>query len=287
MAKLSFTEHNTQSNIDRSVFRDAVLFLLNRMNTELMLLSKSSKLLTGSQFRVATALCMTACQTGTNISRLVDPISLCSKDALPLARTFYESCLNACWHLADDGQHASKSELYTVYKSYKTQKQHYSLGKTSGFIEREPKMDRNLPIVQRAINTFEPNGSSSKVKKCFDITRAQMLNEVGEVSRFSAILLEGCENMNWENASEIAHGSFYGFELLQAKNRSSVDPFAHIENFIVTNASYVVVACADAVARMARAKVTNLSNAKHVSDAAKLFYQEEIPELAEKIETLS
>ncbi len=284
MRRISIETFDTKKNQDLAAFRNTNIWLLNRLNTGLMIASFEQPCPTESQKKIASGLVLSACATGDNISRLLQPLSMASKDSLPLARTFYESCLQAAYCLTDHGELSNKVRLYSVYKAFKTQTKFFKLGKEQGLIKHPIQFDRSHPVVQTAIEEFEPDGGK-KPRRCFSESRQEMIAAISKVSPAAAILLEGVELMGWDISSEIAHGSYFGFELANGGltgTRGKEEQFEALSQ----SATNIIILCSDALAKLIEARFSGLDEAIHVSEAAKLFYQSEVPEMAEKIANL-
>ncbi|WP_132996887.1 hypothetical protein [Sulfitobacter pontiacus] len=285
MSKVIFETYSNDKNDARSDYRDTIIWLLNRMNTELMVLSKQEALFTDAQYRVATALLLSTCTTGANISQLVEKLSVCSKDALPLARSFYESCLQACLVLSDSGEFAERAELYSIYKTFSNQTQHYKLGDKKGTIALGIRLDRKQEIVAKAVELFSPT-RGKKAKSCFNLSRREMIDTIKSRSPYSAICFQGVEGMNFDLASEISHGSYYAFQVAAGHFPSSVENHEIVQDDFAFRATSTVALCSDAVARLILSIKDDLEEAKVLSQACNVYFQEEIPEMSEGLSKL-
>lgn len=286
MRKVKFEAFSNEKNDTRNEYRDSIIWLLNRMNIKFMLLGKKSDTVTNDQLRVSTALVLSACMTGSNISKLVEQLSICSKDALPLARTFYESSLQACFVLADGDESAQRAEYYSVYKAFVSQTEHFKLGRTVGLIQNSTRLERNNPTVKRAIELFAPK-SGKRARPCFDASRDEMIRRVKDISPHAAICFQGVEGMNFDFASEVSHGSYHAYKLLSGHLDASVDASDGILQDIAFRATATVASCSDAIARTMLTVSKELDEAKHVIEVCNLFYAEEVPEMTHDLQKLN
>ena len=285
MRKLTFETFNTEINKGHTEYRDTSLWILNHLNVSLMLKFRDDPRITKTQSRVFTGLILSACTTGANISRLIDPLSTTSKDCLPLARTFYETCLQAGLCLTDEGEISDRINYYTLYKSFKTQVKPYKLGTVTGKIVHPTRLTREHPDIKKALSIFEPDGRSNRIRPCFTFSRSDMIEKISSFCPLAGILLSGSEQMNWDISSEIAHGSFFGFEVSGGNSPLSSPDTHPIETFAQT-ATYVVMLCCDAVGRIIFKKFPELADARHLSEASILFYKNVAPEMADAIDSI-
>jgi len=207
---------------------------------------------------------------------MLEPLSICSKDALPLARTFYESCLEACFLLSDSGDFSDRAQLYTIYKLFKTQRQFYKLGTTKGLIEHPAQLSKNSPQVQKALKEFEPKGSR-QVRRCFGQTREEKIQSIRNIAATPALLFEGVEQMNWDHASEIAHGSLFSYQLLNGL--FGQDDGNNLSENVGAKATHAVALCSNAVACLVHQLMPELKECDDVIEACNLYYQEQLPEI--------
>lgn len=255
------------------------------MNSRLMVLSREETLFTEAQYRIATALILSACTTGANISQLVEELSICSKDALPLARSFYESCLQGCLMLSDNGEFASRAELYSIYKVFSSQTQHYKFGNREGTIEAGIRLDRKQEMVAAALKLFSP-ARGKKSRSCFELSRDEMIKKVNERSPHSATCLRGVEAMNFDLASEVSHGSYYAFQVASGHFQFNMGRGHNIEEDFAFRATSTIALCSDAVARLILTFKQDFEEAKFLVEACNLYFQEEFPEFADDISKL-
>jgi hypothetical protein len=255
------------------------------MNTKLMVLSKQEPLFTEVQYRVATALLLSTCTTGANISLLLEKLSMCSKDALPLARSFYESCLQACLVLSDGGEFAEPAELYSIYKVFASQTQHYKLGKNEVDIKLGIRLNRKQEKVARALELFSPT-RGKKSKSCFNISRNDMIETISGRSPHSAICFQGVEGMNFDLASEVSHGSYYAFQVAAGHLHPQEGNHKIVQEDFAFRATSTVALCSDAVARLMLSFKHDFEEAKLITEACNLYFQEEAPELADDLSKL-
>ncbi|MFK7879744.1 hypothetical protein [Roseobacter sp.] len=256
------------------------------MNVKFMMLGKDSDTITNDQLRVSTALVLSASTTGANISKLVEQLSICSKDALPLARTFYESSLQACFVLADGDESAQRAEYYSVYRAFASQTEHFELGRAVGLIQSSTRLDRNNPTVKRAIEIFAPK-KGKRARPCFDASRDEMIRRIKDVSPHAAIGFQGVEGMNFDFASEISHGSYHAHNLLSGHLEPSISASNEILQEVAFRATVTVALCSDAIARTMLSVSKELDEAKYVIEACNLFFADEVPEMAQDLQKLN
>ncbi len=286
MSDVSVDTFDTEANKRRTEYRDTILFMLNAMNVNFILLGvqdQTSKApLPHNQLRVASGHILSAIATGKTISALLDPLSICSKDALPLARTFYECLLNASFVLSDSAL-AVRATKYTIYKLFKNQNQFFNLGGQKGVVKSDFGLTKDNRLVAEALSVFGEKAGGG-VRPCFTEGRSEKIAEIEKISIGAAILFQGVEHMSWDLASEIAHGSHFGFEVTQS-DLSGFGPFFGPEE-IGASATYAMICSVDAYLRVLRSVVGDIGVMQELAEACILFFQEEAPELAERLERL-
>ena|GEM_PF-6189418 len=188
-----------------------------------------------SQYRVVSAQLLSAINTLGSILELSKMLSLHLKDSIALARIFYETCLTAAFIALDDGERAERAELYSVYKTFRSQTEVQKAGLHMLKVERSPRLRRDDPRVKEALAMFS-NGKSSRV--CFPETRDDMMNAIIAVDSTSGLYFGGIEGMIFDVSSEIIHGSYHGYALfhgLRNREENIVDNLqAHFESVAFT-----------------------------------------------------
>lgn len=283
MRSLEIDVFETELNKKRAKFRNSILWLLNRVNVELMLAGKvsadaSEGKCTLVQIHSVSALIMDALATGANISKLLEPLSICSKDALPLSRTFFETCLNAAFLLTDAGSRAERARLYSVYRQFLDRSQHYKFGSESGLIQDNLTFSKNDQIVQQAHAIFKSK-KRGEIRPCFEESRAEIISAISLVSPGASILFNGVEKMSWKLSSEIAHGSLYAHHRLQ--DFSGLPKDKSIESHIVAPANHGLVLSSNALAHVIECKKFNCPSLPALIEACKMYYSDENPEWSE------
>ncbi|MDG3040065.1 hypothetical protein [Roseicyclus marinus] len=288
MNTVSIETFDTATNKKRTEYRDTILFMLNAVNVNFILLRATrpgeNVPLSYDQLRVASAHILSAIATGKTISTLLNPLSICSKDALPLARTFYECILNASFVLTDKGVLAERASKYTIYKLFKKQKNFFDFGVHKGLVKNDFGLRKNDPLVADALSIFEKKAGGG-LRPCFTENRSEKIRAIERISPGAAVLFNGIEAMSWDLASEIAHGSHFSFDITQS-NFSGSGPFFGPEE-IGAFATYTMVCSIDAYLRVLRSIVSEVGGTGELSEACILFYQEEVPELANSLENLT
>lgn len=241
MRKVSFETSNNKDNSERQEFQNSLIWLLNRLGTELIL-SVNTLGASENQIRVSSGLVYSACGTGAAIAKFTEELSILTRNALPLARAFYETCLSAAYVLTDNGNFAKRAELFSVYKTFKDQTKFFEAPNLKQTISAQRKIDRKEPIVRRAIEFFD-NGEGARKRQCFEHSRLEMIDKVGAISSSAKVLFLGAEYSGYTLASEIAHGSYYAFQAATGTNNPQWS--SEQISFLSTN---IVVNCSEALA---------------------------------------
>lgn len=287
MSKVSVATFDTETNKRRTEYRDAILFLLNVMNVNFILLrtqgAKTDERLSHDQLRVASGHILSAIATGKTISTLLSPLSICSKDALPLARTFNECLLNASFVLSDGGDLAERASKYTIYKLFRSQNKYFDFGTHRGRIQSDYGLAKENPFVAEAVSMFGKK-KDRRIRPCFKESRSEKILSIGRISPRSAILFQGVEEMSWDLASEVAHGSHFSLEVTQSEIFGSGPIFG--PEAIGEYATNAMVCSVDAYLRILRSVIGEVGAMPELAEAIILFYQEEAPELAEGLDQL-
>lgn len=278
---------DTEENQRRTEYRDTILSMLNTMNVNFIMLRSSRKTeeteFLKNQRRVASGHVLSAIATGKTISKLLNPLSICSKDALPLARTFYECMLNASFVLTDDGLRANRASQYTTYKLFRKQNQYFNLGGSKGVVKHNLGLNRENPRVEEALSVFGKKVGGG-LRPCFTEDRSEKINLIRKVSKSAAVQFEGVENMSWDLASEIAHGSHFSFEVTQSDLTGSGPIYGPEE--IGAFATHSIVCSVDAYLRVLRLAFGNIGALPELAEACILYFQEEVPELEDRFSKL-
>lgn len=187
------------------------------------------------QSRVVCSHILSAVNTLSSILRLTETLSLQVREAVALARAFYETCLVGSFCSIDGGDRANRAELYSIYKTFKTQTKHHELGSLHVRISRSPRLDRAHPKVKEALALFD---GTSRIRPCFVESRDDMIAAISAFSPHAGIMFRGAEGMIFELSSEIIHGSYHGFELFHSLQNRKVEAeqnmMAHYEAVFFT-----------------------------------------------------
>jgi hypothetical protein len=216
--KLRVDQHETEEH--RATFDELERFSveLNRASVSLILASmehKSEK--KRSQYRVVSAQLLSAINSMASILELSKTLSLHLKDSIALARIYYETCLSAAFIALDDGERAERAELYSVYKTFRSQTEVQKAGLHMLKVDRKPRLRRDDPRVKEALNMFS-NGKSSR--SCFPETREDMMKAITLEDSTSGLYFGGIEGMIFDVSSEIIHGSYHGYALFHGLQNS-------------------------------------------------------------------
>ncbi|WP_282119888.1 DUF5677 domain-containing protein [Ruegeria atlantica] len=279
MKRVTFESKQTQSNLERQEYQNTVVWMLHRVGIDLVAFSLSPKCTKAElqQIKVATALIVSACSTAEAAAKFNQELSILTKHSLLLARTFYETCLNAAYALTDAGQIAERAEMYSAYRFFKDQSQVIKTESKTQVLHFEPRVKRNDAFVKRAIEYFE-NGNGKKRKKCFQDDRSGMIAKIGDVSKSAQILFHGAETAGYQFASEISHGSLYAHQKSNEGHVYGWEPEGI--SFLTTS---LIIHSSEALARVIAEKFPTLENAKHLISTAGLYYQVEAPELSSEL----
>ena len=166
-----------------------------------------------NQYRVVASHVLSATSTLSSIITLTEQLSLQVKEALALARIFYETCLVGCFCAIDEGERANRAELNSIYKTFRKQTQVKDIGSFTFKVSKSYRLDRKDPRVKEALDMF--GGSSSSLRPCFTESREEMTKLISCEDTQAGILFTGIEAMTFDVSSEIIHGSYHGFELFE------------------------------------------------------------------------
>jgi len=145
-----------------------------------------------------------------SISALLRGPSMQVRDALILARTFYEGAVNVAFLLGDMGERSKRAEQYAILKTFQSQKVFRRLGMSSAVFINDRGLARADPIVEEALEAFKsPLGEAHKSGR--RESRKEMLNVICEEMPLAGTYLLSVEQQVYELTSELTHGSFFGF----------------------------------------------------------------------------
>lgn len=277
MRRISISTHNNEINDKRTEFRDTLIYLLHQLTVSLILEANASPRYSKDQYRAATSILLSACCTGESISRLLRELSLCSKDAMPLARAFYESLLNAAYILCGEESIAERVTHYTIYREFKDQTRHYKLGDTKAVIASRNRLSRKDPRVRRALEIFEPTNAKGD-RRCFGAEREERIEVIANSSRKAGISFAGAEGMHWGFASEIAHGTLYGHEYSTGQLPRPLISEVSIPEEIPFICNTVIALCCNAIGEIMADDTEYRRPARTIIEAAKIYFHDEVPE---------
>ncbi|UWP89446.1 DUF5677 domain-containing protein [Aliiroseovarius crassostreae] len=280
MTKLTFDKNHSKENSEKVEFLDTTLWLLNRLSVELIL-AGDKQVFSKQQRRVASGLLISACSTGAIISDLTSELSVRTSNSLQLARTVYEGCLGASYILAGDKEYAKRAEMYSIYKTFRSQRTFFKTDDTSQLVQAYPKLCKSEQI-KECVDFFE-KGDGARKKQCYLHDRTQRIDIVGRASSKAKVLFQGVEASCFELASEFAHASFFAFERDSDNARNAIG--LGVEGLSAL-AIQTVILSLDAVAQTVSALEPEIESSNHIHEAVILFYQAQAPESAEQIELL-
>lgn len=172
------------------------------------------------QYRVVGSHVLSAINSISSILSLTEKLSVQVREAVLLSRGVYETLLVGAFCSIDNGAYAHRAMLHSIYKTVRSQTQHATLGPVQLKVSRTPRIDRKQPLVIEAMNLF---GGSSNIRPCFTETRAEMISAITDKDESAGILFAGVEAMIYDIASEIVHGSYYGWDAFNAPSEGQLE----------------------------------------------------------------
>lgn len=162
------------------------------------------------QLKVVCAGLISATATLNSISNLLRGPTNQVRDALILARSFYEMGVNIAFLSGDLGERSKRAEQYAVMKAFQSQKVFRRLGMSSAVFDSDRGLARSDPIVKEALDAFSGSGGSAR-KAGYRESRNEMLETICDETPIAGVFLVSVEQQIYELTSELAHGSFFGF----------------------------------------------------------------------------
>lgn len=262
---LSVKEFDNEEHEAAHEIMSALAFRLNQANVLLIAASVAAD--SGqakSQYRVVTAQVLSAINTLASILKLTQKLSAHIREAVAPTRVYHETCLVASFSAIDDGSRARRAELYSVYKSFRSQTMVRKAGGQILRVDRQPRLPRSHPDVKEALSLF---GGTSRVRPCFEESRQEMEKAISEVDATAGLLFGGAEALVHDVSSEIIHGSYHGHCMF---NDGSADEAkrlivlaSHFETIVFT-----VCMNTSALARATRHLLVSPAAMEEVSDLA-------------------
>ncbi|NGQ91030.1 hypothetical protein G5V65_08980 [Rhodobacter sp. HX-7-19] len=160
--------------------------------------------LTKDQYRAITSQIVHGITVGSAIEKLLDPVSAHSISASILARSVFESLLNAAYLTVAEASVARRVNLHKVYKDYREQVQVGKMGDLLIRIERRSKINKQHPILASAIEEFDPAGSG-KPKAMLGHDRHRKIAFIHANSKNAGLCFFCAEKMVYGLASDLAH----------------------------------------------------------------------------------
>ena len=161
------------------------------------------------QLKVVSAGLMSAFATLNSISTLLRGPSNQVRDALILARSYYEMGVNIAFLSGDLGERSKRAEQYAVMRAFQSQKVFRRLGMSSAVFDNDRGLTRSMPVVKEALDAFKSTGGSAQ-KTGYRESRSEMLETICDEIPIAGIFLVSVEQQIYELTSELAHGSFFG-----------------------------------------------------------------------------
>lgn len=223
--RVTVEQHHTPEHTAADEALHRLAFVLNRAALLFVLFSREP---VGdppqTQLRVIGSHLISGVNTLASILRLTDALSLHVKDAVALARVYYETCLVGAFTALDRGERAKRAELYSVYRTFHDQTKFEQVGTVQVKLERRPRMSRQDERVKAALAMFGKGGKG----RCFGESREEMLAAVTERDARGGLLLGSVEGMIRLIISEIIHGSLHGHELFHRLKHPGPDQVANL-----------------------------------------------------------
>ncbi|WP_178390499.1 DUF5677 domain-containing protein [Rhodovulum sulfidophilum] len=230
------------------------------------------------QLKVVSACLISAFTTLNSISSLLRGTSNQVRDALILARSFYEVGVNISFLSGDLGERSKRAEQYAVVRVFKSQKVFRRLGMSSVVFDNDRGLARSDPAVKEALDAFKSTGGNAH-KAGYRESRSEMLETICNEIPIAGIFLVSVEQHIYELTSELAHGSFFGFlEVYSGGDFGNVEAWEK-------NAELVHFAAVLSSAAMAIA-VRSTFGSCECSDEIVLAGEDFIRDLATNIESL-
>lgn len=273
MKKVHFNTNPTEESAQYAELVNLVLVLLNKVSVEVTVESQRNKVLGEDQFRVSGGLILSACAVGTFLPELIKEKSIRLPYAFPIARMYYERLLSAAYVLSDDGEAAKRAILYSVYRAFKNQKRHYSVGNYREVIPAGYRISRKSNIVAEAIEYFEKQKNS---KLEFDLDRHARCKIIGTKSGKAGVLFESVEQAGHATSSEIVHGSYYSTFLFSDGAATDL-PTRNLDE-ATTMIMMIFVLSSEAIGHLLAKVFPDLPSPPLLIEAGKTLMKLELPE---------
>ncbi|MCZ8151958.1 MAG: DUF5677 domain-containing protein [Rhodobacteraceae bacterium] len=224
-----------------------------------------SSRLSKDQYRAITSQIIHGISVGSSIEKLLDLVSMHSISAAILARTFFESLLNASFLTLAEADTSRRVNLHKVYKDYREQVQVEKIGSLLFRIERRTKINKRHPVVAAAIQEFDPSGSG-RAKAMLTSDRHQKIAFIHEKNRDAGICFFAAEKMIYSLASDLAHSEQAAIDSLKQEYSELC--------FTLLSASMLAIRgtteCLEGL--------TLTPDVKHLASACDLFFNSAVPE---------
>lgn len=156
------------------------------------------------QCRILSAQILNAVATGKSIEHLLSPLSVLAKDSTILARSYFDSILNACY-ITLNQEYAHRAGLHRAYSEFRFQTRVRRVGNLTIKVRRSESIQRDHPIISVAIQEFDPK-NTGKPKPMFNDDRFAKIEKIRLVCDRAAISLIGAEGLVYDIGSQFSHG---------------------------------------------------------------------------------
>lgn len=228
MRKIQLEEYNSeQSELDLAEL-EKLAFQLNRANVELML---EGKHIHQDALRVITAQILTVCETVSGISLLCRPLTIASKNAIPLSRKIYDASLFGSFVCTDPQKLGTQAKLYSIAHAHQNSTVFAKLSETFSVKVEAPYAVKQSAELRDAKKLFaKPNGG---LRPCFEQDRAAQIDAISKISAQAEIAFSGVEAMIYKKASEITHGTYASFDIAGIEERA-MGKLGYLESIVET-----------------------------------------------------
>ena len=144
-----------------------------------------------------------------SITILSGELNIAIKDSVAIARSYFETTLNASLVGTDGGELAERARLHLIYKFWSSNNREATLGDQTIRIKGPYRIDENDSDILNARRLFDRKG-----KRVLDgwsgMTVNQRIDVIGKSSSMAKTYFFGAKTLIYGDSSEILHGSLYG-----------------------------------------------------------------------------
>lgn len=173
-------------------------------------LAKCNDEKTSSQCRVSTILLHSALTSTNTVQQLTDTIGVKNKDAVIIARSVFETSLNAAYVVSAGKDVAELAEKHAAQKHFRDSDRKYQ-GVHEITLSRNPglEIDEN-PYLKEAVELYTTRSGTEK-RDWIDKNIPTRIKEISEkLDPSSVVFFEGAFFGIYRHSSEYLHGTFYG-----------------------------------------------------------------------------